>query len=103
MVIISPEKKDRVLAELRVPGSDLSKIARIHKVSRSTIYKWLENLETPAEEGKFALLEIKDSPKNQSYLQHACLRFGDVSLTMEGKIKSSTLSSIIQILESESC
>ena len=107
---IAAEVKAQVMLELSKPESGVGNISRQYGVSRSTIYKWLKceraavsfcGVSSAASvddrAGFMELAVIEDG--DHSSLTKASLVFEDFSLSLEGKLSSSKLISIIKILE----
>ena len=100
---ILPETKAQILSELQAPGCIVSKLAKAHNVSSTSIYTWqrqareagIEKYSKVDREDKFVELEVADS-KN-STLEKASLIFNDFSLIIEGRVKSSSLIAIIDL------
>ena len=101
--IIPTEIKSQILAELALPGSSVSELAKNYKISTKSIYNLRRRLRTikPIDEPNFIELAVKD-PVNFN-LRNASLTFANFSLVLEGDIKSSSLIAIIKILEEQSC
>lgn len=101
--IIPTEIKSQILAELALPGSSVSELAKNYKISTKSIYNLRRRLQTikPIDEPNFIELAVKD-PVNFN-LRNASLTFTNFSLVLEGGIKSSSLIAIIKVLEEQSC
>mgnify|MGYP003621028293 CR=1 FL=1 len=104
---ISAEVKSQVMIELAKGESGVGNISMRHGVSRAAIYSWLkaERAEAGAgadgsvnDSGGFVELSVAEAEIHTS-LTKASLVFGDFSLSLEGKLSSSKLISIIKILE----
>ncbi len=130
---ISDEVKASVLSATAFPGCNITKIAKAYNISKTTIYSWIREKSSafissspqiPADQtctssarnnitgssSEFLELSILDSTpistsalRPRSTLEKALLTFHDCSITIEGKVKSSSLIAIIQILENQSC
>jgi transposase-like protein len=116
---IPKELKLRIIAESLEVDCDLVKLCQHHGISRQAIYRWRSNYNKtlraaplasgkpeltegiPIAANKFVELTLSDKPQGQS-LSRAELVFADFSISMEGRIKSAALLSIVRILE-ESC
>ena len=106
---ISAEVKAQVMLELSKPESGVRNISRQYGVSRATIYSWLRAESAMAgcvvssaacvdeRAGFMELAVIEDG--DHSSLTKASLVFEDFSLSLEGKLSSGKLISIIKILE----
>lgn len=101
--IIPPEVKSQILAELAIPGSSVSRLAKTHKVSTSYIYNLQKMAPAikPIDKLGFVELAVKDS--GSSELKNASLTFANFSLMLEGEIKTASLIAIIKILEEQAC
>jgi len=115
---ISSEIKSQILSELQVPGCIVSGLAKKYNISNTTIYTWQrQRQKIGIDDGsavngggkfggsKFVELSVSDSGNStleKSTLEKASLIFNDFSLVIEGRVKSSSLLAILQILE-ESC
>ncbi len=101
--IIPPEVKSQILAELAVPGSSVTELARIYQISTTSIY----NLQKAAQvirlvaEPNFIELSVKNS--SNAHIKNASLNFANCSLLLEGDIRASSLIAIIKILEEQLC
>jgi len=105
--IISPEKKSQILADLAIPGYSVKELAKVYKVSTTSIY----NLQRVAQ----GIREIRGAERNNNFvevsvtdsmnstLEKASLIFNNFSLCIEGKVASGKLIAIIKILEEQSC
>jgi transposase-like protein len=105
--IIPAEIKSQILADLAIPGYEVTKLAKIYNISTTSIYNLqkvaqaMKSISDPNLAHNFTLLSIKDSVNSR--LTKASLTFSTLSFALEGDIKSSTLVSIIKILEEQSC
>lgn len=105
--IIPAEIKSQILADLAIPGHNVTELAKIYKISTTSIYNLQKAAQTvnltsePKLAHNFALLSINDSVNSR--LTKASLTFSTFSLLLEGDIKSSTLIAMIKILEEQSC
>jgi transposase-like protein len=108
---ISRKVKSQILLELAKPGYVISNISREYGVSNWTIYNWLKKQKAsvaPAggsssgtsvnDSGEFVELAVAEGGGDYS-LTKASLVFQDFSLSLEGKLSSSKLISILKILE----
>ena len=114
---ISAKTKSLILTEAALPGCIISKLAKSYNISKATIYTWLKKGKIGAR-GKDNIND--DSSKNKNFvevivedialvsnikhnlLQKASLEFEDLNIAIEGKIATSKLISIFQLLE-EKC
>lgn len=103
---IDSELKSTIISESLKPSCVITELARKHGVSRAIIYNWrskykksisYSGLETSSIVGDFVELSVIE--KSNLSLQEASLKFNDFSFVMQGQIKSSTLVSIIKMLE----
>jgi transposase-like protein len=101
--IIPTEIKSQILAELALPGSSVSELAKIYKISTKYIYNLRRKSQTikPIDKPSFVELAVKNS--DNFSLKNASLTFANFSLVLEGGIKSSSLIAILKILEEQSC
>ena len=100
---IPEELKERIIEESLSKDCVVSDLAKRYNLSSETIYTWrsaYKKLSSVANSAEFVELSVSESVC--STLQLASLKFDNVSVTMEGRIKSSVLVSIISLLE-ESC
>lgn len=112
---VAVEIKTRVIEESLKPRCVITKLAEKYGISPETVYGWRSSYNRMAlastvsfdkkngsdSVGKFIELSVS-KPKQLLTLQEASLKFDNLSLVMQGQIKSSTLLSIVKILE-ESC
>lgn len=100
---VSEELKARITEESLAEGCVVSDLAKRYNLASETIYTWrsaYRKLNSVDNSAKFVKLSVLESVC--SNLQSASLKFDNVSVEIEGRIKSSVLVSIISILE-ESC
>ena len=104
---ISAEVKSQVMIELARGEFGVRNISMRYGVSRAAIYSWLKAERAEAGvgadasvngRGGFVELSVEESQAHSS-LTKASLVFQDFSLSLEGKLSSSKLISIIKILE----
>ena len=104
---ISAEVKSQVMIELAKGEFGVRNISMRYGVSRAAIYSWLKAERAEAAVGSdefvnnsagFVELSIAE-PQANSGLTKASLVFQDFSLSLEGKLSSGKLISIIKILE----
>ena len=101
--IISPEKKSQILADLDIPGYSVKELAKIYKVSTTSIY----NLQRVAQgireirraEKSNNFVEVSVTESMNSTLEKASLTFHNFSFSIEGKVTSASLIAIVKILE----
>ena len=60
--IISPEKKSQILADLAIPGYSVKELAKIYKVSTTSIY----NLQRVAQ----GIKEIRGAERSSNTISH---------------------------------
>lgn len=99
------ELKQKVLEESVVYGRTLSSIAEEYGVPEYTIRRWRRErkklsagLNHVHEASKFVEVSLEEAA-SQVVLEIASLTFKGISLTLEGKIKSSSLIEIIKVME----
>ena len=116
---ISSTTKSQILSEALMPGCLISNLAKSYGVSRQIIYSWRKDYKAikskagarvEAEAGRdvpevqpqpqFVELLVQDSGGDPA-LKKASLIFSDFALTLEGRVKSSSLVAILKILEGE--
>ena len=101
--IISAPKKAQILAELALPGCEVSKVAKTYNVSTTSIYSLRKEAAASSVQHNFVEIADCDSQSAAAILQKATLAFENFSLHIDGKFKTSSLISIIEILENEAC
>ena len=100
---ISEELKAKIVEESLSEDCVVSDLAKRYNLASKTIYKWrsayrkLNSVDNAVE-----FVELSVTETVGASLQSASLKFNNVSVEIEGRIKSSSLVSIITILE-ESC
>ncbi len=104
---ISAEVRSQVMLELAKGECGVRNISMRYGVSRAAIYNWLKEERAAVgvgsdvsvnESTEFVELSVAESEAH-SGLTKASLVFQDFSLSIEGKLSSSKLISIIKILE----
>lgn len=121
--------KSQILSEILLPNASITKIAKKHDVSSTTLYGWRSNhvkkttqeLSKDQKNNFIELLPAEDLPQeansspdktippiykmdNPSKLSEISLTFNNnISLLLKGDINSSTLIKIINCLVEESC
>ena len=122
--------KSKILAEILLPNSSISKIAKRHNLSSTILYvlrmdhfkKMSQDLEnnqllSKSPENKFIELACEedllsnkilsstatDKNKNSKLSAISLIFNNDISLSIKGNIKTSSLMKIINCLEEESC
>jgi len=116
---IKPELKTRIIGESLQAGCVIAELAKRHGISENTIYGWRSKYNEAvvshhtsfvaggsktvdsASDAGFIELSVSEA-REQAHLQEASLKFDNFHLSMQGKVKSSVLLSIIKILE-EAC
>jgi transposase-like protein len=109
---VSAEIKAGIIAESLRPGCVIANLAKETGISMNTIYSWRSkyNSLSLANSGSLGKADSFDSagnfielsvsqPRQLLNLQEVSLRFDDLSLVMQGQIKSSVLLAIVKILE----
>jgi transposase-like protein len=99
--------KMQIVSESFAPGCVVSELASQYSVSKQSIYYWRKEFDanhnkypTSPAHNHFVELPIIDAKPH--ILEKASLVFRDFSLVLEGQIQTSSLLSILKILE-ESC
>lgn len=114
----SKEVKSEVLEMLKDPEYSVTEVARAYSISTSTLHKWkarmnqqrsisssASSLSTPSlssasSPSGFVEVAIVDSKNVTKVIKKASMVFDDMSISIEGKISSKDLMSVISILES---
>lgn len=112
---ISPERKSLILAEAVLPGCSISKLAKLHGISRATIYTWIKdgggsqinksNAINPLTNGTFIEVDLINSINDRSYcrkssiLQKASFIFNDFSIVIEGDVSTARLLKVLKVLD----
>lgn len=109
---IKPELRSQIIAESMKAGCVVANLAKQYGISKDTIYGWRakynssaltpptskHQVTTSESNGRFIELTVNEA-RQLPNLQEASLKFNDFSLVIQGQIKSSTLISIVKILE----
>ena len=112
---IAPELRLQIITESMRAGCVITNLAKQYGISKDTIYGWRakynnstavslaskDQASPPDSNGSFIELTVNEA-KQLPNLQEASLKFDNFSLVIQGQIKSSTLISIVKILE-ETC
>ncbi len=107
---ISSIIKSAVLSELSTENYSITQIAESHSISRSVIYKWIQELQADksqrindinsSSKNNFVEVALVDNQNYQSStLQKISLLFNDFSLVIEGNIGATRLLKILKNLE----
>ena len=114
---ISSKQKSLILSEASLSGCVISELAKSHGVSKGTIYKWLkqthpqipqENVPDLAVKNSFVEVELVDAcidacgdfcQDKNSRLQKASFVFNDFSFVIEGKVDTTRLLKVLEVLE----
>ena len=107
---ISSIIKSSVLSDLSTENYSITQIAESHGISRSVIYKWIQELQAAKTQqvsdinlsprNNFVEVDVVDNQNYQSSnLQKASLIFNDFSLVIEGNIGATRLLKILKNLE----
>jgi len=100
---IPEELKERIIEESLSEDCVISDLAKRYNLASETIYSWRSAYKKLVSVGNSAqFVELSVSESACSTLQSASFKFDNISVTIEGRIKSSVLVSIISLLE-ESC
>ena len=109
---VRSELKSMIIEESLQPGCVVAGLARRYGISKNTIYGWRSRCnkstlssvipELPAAtsglSGQFIELSINE-PEQSLNLQEVTLKFSNLSISMQGQIKSSVLISVVKTLE----
>lgn len=106
----SKKIKSEVLEMLKDSGYSVVEVSRAYGISTSTLHKWKSwsarmdqksslssGSSTSPSSAEFVELAVVDSKK---VIKKALMVFDDISLSIEGKINSKDLISLISVLES---
>lgn len=100
---ISTEKKERILEESYTKGCIISKLAEKNKISKATIYRWRNDKDRIAKNERiksvanFVEVSIKKEMANE--LKKVELVYEEFTIEIVGKIRSTKIAPIMQILE----
>jgi transposase-like protein len=99
-------EKDQILQASYQPECVISELAKQHGINPKNIYNWrkkkrMEALEASSKKSTtdFLELSVNDPSKKVASLKRAVLEFNNLSISIDGNIKSSALVQIINILE----
>ena len=105
------ELKNMLIEESLQPGCVVAGLARRYGIFKNTIYGWRSRCnksklssvmpELPATtsgSGQFVELSVNESEQSLN-LQEVTLKFSNLSISMQGQIKSSVLISVVKTLE----
>ena len=112
---VEPELRRQIIEESKKEGCIITNLAKQYGISKDTIYGWRTKYNNSAAtlsrtkdrgcstelDRGFVELTINEASQTAN-LQEATLKFNKFSLIIQGQIKSSTLISIMKILE-EAC
>ncbi len=110
---LSELKKAQILEASYEPECVISELAKQHGISARVIYGWRNKKKTESESESvitaperpaldFVELSVCPPAKKEVSLKRAVLEFNNLSISIDGNIKSSTLVQMLNILE-ESC
>jgi|TARA_B110000503_G_scaffold136564_1_gene219143 transposase-like protein len=106
---LSELEKEQILQESYEPSCVIADLAKHHGIPSRVIYdlrckkKAASVVEIPTNYASdFVELSVNTSPKKAASLKRAVLEFNNLSISIDGNIKSSTLVQMLNILE-ESC
>ena len=106
---IEPKLKSRIMSEILLPGASIPDIARKYDLSSTTLYGWRIDYNKKLGQGSevsgggFIELLSEESDKSpKSNLSEVSLMICDISLSIKGCVKVSSLVKILGALE-ESC
>lgn len=111
---ITAKLKSRIMSEILLPGASIPRIAEKYDLSSATLYGWRtchnKRLDQGSDDfgskgGGFIELLPEESGKllsSKSKLSQISLILGDISLSIKGSVKTSSLVKILTALE-ESC
>ena len=125
---ISPERKSLILAEAVLPGCSITKLAKLHGISRATIYSWIKDgggsqinkakanksnvinssinsnindstLDTFIEVDLINSINDRSYCRKSSILQKASFIFNDFSIVIEGDVSTVRLLKVLKVLD----
>lgn len=106
---LTKSEKFQILEESYEPGCIISELAKQYGISSKIIYDWRskkkkKSVEVTSESSTPDFVELSVNPplKKAVSLKRTVLEFNNLSISIDGNIKSSTLLQMINILE-ESC
>ena len=106
---LSKLRKAQILQESYEPECVISELANKYGISPRAIYGWRSKNKTGSEMAQakkpvsdFVELSVPSPAKDEVSLKRAILEFNNLSVSIDGNIKSSTLVQMLNILE-ESC
>ena len=111
---ITPKLKLQIMSEILLPDASIPDIARKYGLSSTTLYSWRVDHNKKLNEGSnnsgskvsgdgfIELLAIESDKSSISKLSEISLILGNISLSIKGKVKISSLIKILNALE-ESC
>tara|TARA_B110000305_G_scaffold240947_1_gene313161 strand:+ start:199 stop:540 length:342 start_codon:yes stop_codon:yes gene_type:complete len=106
---LTKSEQDQILQESYEPGCIISELAKQYGIPSRFIYDWrskkkkrsvMITSENPTPD--FVELSVNTSFKKALSLKRAVLEFNNLSISIDGDIKSSTLLQMLNLLE-ESC
>lgn len=102
-------EKSQILQASYEPGCIISELAKQYGIPSRIIYNWrckkkAESVVATSENSAsdFVELSVNTTPKKTASLKRVVLEFNNLSISIDGNIKSSTLLQMLNILE-ESC
>lgn len=102
-------EKVQILQESYESGCIISELAKQYGISAGIIYRWRRKEKTVSvaarsnnSASEFVELSVQEARKEGANLKRAVLEFNNLSICIDGDIKSSTLVQMLNILE-ESC
>ena len=106
---LTKAEKDQILQASYKPGCIISELAKQYGIPSRIIYDWRSKKKAKSavatsknSESDFVELSVNMPLKKAVSLKRAVLEFNNLSISIEGNIKSSTLLQMLNILE-ESC
>lgn len=108
---IEPKLKSRIMSEILLPDASIPDIARKYDLSSTTLYGWRIDYNKKLGQGSVnsgsevsggGFIELLPEGLAKSNLSEISLMMGDISLSIKGNIKTSSLIKVLVALE-ESC
>ena len=108
---IAPDLKSKVMEEILVPGVFVPDVAKKYGICSTTLYRWRREYNKKmvlnnSVRNNFVELVSKESSKDvvlnsrSKNLSEISLKFGDISLSIDGFLTVESLSKLLNCLES---
>jgi transposase-like protein len=103
---LTKSEKDQILQASYEPGCIISELAKQYEVSSRIIYDWRSKkkqksvvVTSESSTADFVELSVNPPCKEAAILKRAVLEFNNLSISIDGNIKSSTLLQMLNIIE----